>query len=105
MLDLRPGAGFTLACLFQALAEALCLFASEHVVGVDHALGFNENAVGLPTERHEVALMELERVEHLARDHHLAALPHASNLSVVAALVAMPLDYLTVRNRRGAACE
>jgi hypothetical protein len=79
MLDLRPGQRLPLARLFQASTQFFRFRRREHVMGIHQALRLDEHDVGLLAERHEVALVKFEGFEHIPRDNHLAALPHASN--------------------------
>src|SRR5712692_4668612 len=79
MFDLGQGFRLSLTDLLKSVPYFLRFRGREHVVGIYHALRFNEHAVGLLTERREVPLLELKGFEHLPRNHHLTALPHASN--------------------------
>src|SRR6266704_331529 len=79
MFDLGPRPGFPLADLFESVPYFLRFGRSEHVVGINHALGLDEHAIVLLAKRHEVSLPKLHGFKHFTRDDHLAALPHPAN--------------------------
>src|SRR5882762_7955345 len=79
MFDLGQGFRLSLPDLLKSVPDLLGFRRREHVAGIYHALRFDEHAVGLFAERHEVPLLELEGFEHFPRNDHLAALPHASD--------------------------
>src|ERR1700685_1528611 len=59
------------------MADLLRVGRREHVVWIDHTLRLNEHPVRLLAERHEIALLEFEGFEDIARYDDLPTLPHA----------------------------
>jgi hypothetical protein len=70
--ELEP-AGFY---LLHPLANSLCFGRGEHVISVNHALGFDKEPVGPWAECHEIPFPEIKTLDNLARDDYLPPLPN-----------------------------
>jgi hypothetical protein len=58
MLHVLPLLEPTLFDLLHPTADFLCFGRGEHIIGVNQTFGFNKDAVGLPTKRDEITLLE-----------------------------------------------
>src|SRR5208282_914576 len=65
-----------LAARFRNLGA---LFGAEDVIGINDPLRLDEHAIRLLPKRHKIAFADIERFQHLARDHHLPTLTYASD--------------------------
>lgn len=65
---------FTLAHLFEALAQAPCFLRRQHVIRIDHALRLDEHVLGMFRKRYKISFPEMQGFEHLTGDYHLAPL-------------------------------
>jgi hypothetical protein len=85
--------------LVHSVANLLGLGGSQHVVGIDHAFGFNEHAVMLLRKRNEVPYPKFKGFADLAWITTWRRCPTRPIGSRVGAdvLFAMLSDYLTVR--------
>src|SRR5208283_5479610 len=54
-------------------------FGAEDVIGINYPLRLDEHAIRLLPKRHKIAFADIERFQHLARDHYLPALTYASD--------------------------
>ena len=54
-------------------------FGGEDVIQINYSLRFYEHAIRLLPKRHKIAFADIERFQHLARDHDLPALTYASD--------------------------
>jgi len=79
MTELVEGHIFTLPHLVLGLLHESAFFSAKDVVGIIRARGFDEHAIFVLGERHQVPRLELEGFQDLARNHHLAALPDAAD--------------------------
>jgi hypothetical protein len=103
MFDLAPGFCLPLAGLFHRRVELFCLGGRKHIVWTNDPSWFDEHAIALLAERHEVALPEVYGLEQFARNDHLAALADPADpvASWGRGLIAILSDYLNVRNCHG----
>jgi hypothetical protein len=79
MLELGEGDVLPLPHFTSSFRYQGAFFARESIVWINYPLWLYEHAVSLLTERHKVPFLDFEGCEHLARDHHLAPLPHTSD--------------------------
>jgi hypothetical protein len=79
MSELGDGHELPLAHLSFGFLHESAFFGGEHVIGINHAPGLDEDAVLRLSERHKVPLPDIEGFEHLPGNYHLAPLAHAAN--------------------------
>src|ERR1039457_4058658 len=72
--------------LLHSMTNSLRFRRRGHVLRINNPLRLDEHAVGVLAECDKIPFFDVEGLEHLARDYHLAALPHASKLQAHAAL-------------------
>ena len=102
MFHVAPQFEATSLDLFDSNANSLRLRRSQNIVGIDQSLRFNEHAVGSCAERDKITLMDIQGFKHVARNHYLSALPHASDPLLNRAIVpAIYPEYLIVRKCQG----
>jgi addiction module RelB/DinJ family antitoxin len=95
----------SLAHLALGLFHQSALFGGEHIVGINHASGFDEYAILLFRERNKIPLLDVQGFEHMPRNDHLAPLAHAANplWGCCRFYCHTTSDYLTVRKSPGPA--
>jgi hypothetical protein len=77
----EPGQGHVLPLthLSPRFRNQGAFFGGEDVIRINVPLRLDEHTVRLLPERHKIAFVEIERLQHLARDRHLQAVTYASN--------------------------
>jgi hypothetical protein len=63
---------------FGLLHES-ALFGGEYVVGINHAPGLDKHPILCSRECHEIPLLDVEGLEHVPRNSHLATLTDPAN--------------------------
>jgi hypothetical protein len=79
MSELGEGHELSLAHLSFGFLHESAFFGGEHVIGINHAPGFDEHAVLRLSERYKIALPDVKGFEHIPRNHHLAPLANAAD--------------------------
>jgi hypothetical protein len=77
MSKLGEGHEFSLAHLSFGLLHESALSRGEYVIGINHAPGLYEHAIVPLSKCHKIPLLDVEGLEHLTRNDHLAPMAYA----------------------------
>jgi hypothetical protein len=93
MLQIAPQLEAAFPDLLHAAANHFRFVRRQHGIITRQTFRLNQHAVGFTGERHEIAHANVERIEHLAGNNHLAALTQAADSFGRNAFVAIISGY------------